>query len=128
MLDETKIRAMTRLAAYEEGTGKKYMPIAGYFRSDFISMQLILSFVCGTLAFLVVVGLLGFCNFESFLSEIYDIDIVAYAKQIGRIYLIFMGVYLLATYAWSAYKYHKAKKSLNSYITVMDKLSNKYYE
>lgn len=128
MLDETKIRVMTRLAAYEEGAGKKYIPITSYFRGDFISLQLILSFVCGTVAFLVVVGLLAFCNFETFLSEIYDIDLVEFAKHAGRIYLICMGIYLLATYAWSTYKYQKAKKSINSYISVMDKLSKKYYE
>ena len=87
-----------------------------------------MSFVCGTVAFLVVVGLLAFCNFETFLSEIYDIDLVEFAKRAGRIYLICMGIYLLATYAWSTYKYQKAKKSINSYISVMDKLSKKYYE
>ncbi len=128
MLDGVKIRVMTKLASYEEGAGKKYMPIVGYFRGDYISLQLILSFVCGTIAFLVVVGLLAFCNFETFLSEVYDIDLIEYAKHIGKIYLICMGLYLLATYAWAVYKYSKAKKSVNSYISVMDKLSRKYYE
>ncbi len=36
MVDETKVRVMTRLAAYEEGTGKKYLPIGQYFRTDYI--------------------------------------------------------------------------------------------
>lgn len=128
MLDEAKIRVMTRLAAYEEGAGKKYMPVAGYFRGDFISLQLILSFICGTVAFLVVVGLLLFCNFETILSEIYNIDLVEFVQKAGKIYLICLGIYLLATYAWSVMKFQKAKRSVNSYIAAMDKLSKKYYE
>ena len=56
MVDETKVRVMTRLAAYEEGTGKKYLPIGQYFRTDYIFMQLLKSFVYGTLAFAIVVG------------------------------------------------------------------------
>jgi len=128
MLDEKKIRVMTKLAAYEEGAGKKYMPIAGYFRGDFISKQIILSFVCGTIAFLMVVGLLAFCNFEIFLSEIYDIDLVEYGKKIGKTYIICMAIYLIGTYIWSVLKFSRAKKSLNSYISVMDKLSKRYYE
>lgn len=128
MLDEKKIRVMTKLAAYEEGAGKKYMPIAGYFRGDFISKQLIMSFICGTIAFLMVAGLLAFCNFEIFLSEIYDIDLVEYGRKIVKSYVVCMAIYLVATYIWSVLRYRKAKKSLNSYISVMDKLSKRYYE
>lgn len=128
MLDEKKIRVMTKLAAYEEGAGKKYMPIAGYFRGDYISKQLILSFICGTIAFLMVAGLLAFCNFETFLSEIYNIDLLEYGKKIGKTYVISMGIYLVCTYIWAVLKYRRAKKSLNSYISVMDKLSKRYYE
>jgi len=128
MLDEKKIRVMTKLAAYEEGAGKKYMPISGYFRGDYISMQLLSSFICGTIAFLMVAGLLAFCRFEEFLSNIYDINLVEYGKQIGKAYVYGMAIYLVLTYIWSVLKYQKAKKSLNSYISVMDKLSKKYYE
>ncbi|MCR4749813.1 MAG: hypothetical protein K5877_08505 [Lachnospiraceae bacterium] len=127
MIDETKVRVMTRLAAYEEGAGKKYLPIGQYFRTDYISMQLLKSFVCGTLAFVVVGGLLAFCNFETILEGIYDMDLVGYITRVGKIYIIFMALYLIPTYIWAAYKFAKAKKSLNSYISVMDKLSKKYY-
>ena len=127
MVDETKVRVMTRLAAYEEGTGKKYLPIGQYFRTDFIFMQLLKSFVYGTLAFAVVVGLLAFINFEAFLEGIYDIDLVGYITHLGKTYVILMALYLIPTYIWSVYKFSKAKKSLNSYISVMDKLSRKYY-
>lgn len=128
MLDETKVRVMTRLASYEEGAGKKYMPIAKYFRGDYISLQLLRSFISGTVAYIVVFGLIAFCNFESFLSDIYDIDLVEYARGLGKKYIIFMLVYLIATYIWAVIKYTRAKKSVRSYISVMEKFSNKYYE
>lgn len=128
MLDELKIRVMTKLAAYEEGAGKKHLPITSYFRGDYISLQLILSFISGTVAFVSVVALLVFCNFETILSDIYDIDLIEFVKRVGKIYVICMAIYLLATYAWAVYRYSKAKKSVNSYISVMDKLSRKYYD
>lgn len=127
MVDETKVRVMTRLAAYEEGAGKKYLPIGQYFRTDYIAMQLLKSFICGTIAFVAVVGLMAFCNFEMFLEEIYEIDLMGYIKHIAKIYVICMAMYLIPTYIWAVYKYSRAKKSLNSYISVMDKLSKKYY-
>lgn len=128
MIDETKVRVMTRLASYEEGAGKKYLPVAKYFRGDYISLQLLRSFISGTVAYIVVFGLIAFCNFETFLSEIYDIDLVDYARNLGKKYIIFIAIYLVATYIWAVLKYKKAKKSVRSYISVMDKFSNKYYE
>lgn len=128
MLDETKVRVMARLASYEEGAGKKYMPIAKYFRGDYISLQLLRSFISGTVAYLMVFGLIAFCNFESFLSDIYDIDLIEFAKGLGKKYIIFMAVYMIATYVWAVLKYSRAKKSVKSYISVMEKFSNKYYE
>lgn len=128
MIDETKVRVMTRLASYEEGAGKKYLPVAKYFRGDYISLQLLRSFISGTVAYIVVFGLIAFCNFEMFLSEIYDIDLVDYARNLGKKYIIFIAIYLVATYIWAVLKYKKAKKSVRSYISVMDKFSNKYYE
>lgn len=128
MIDETKVRVMTRLASYEEGAGKKYLPVAKYFRGDYISLQLLRSFISGTVAYIVVFGLIAFCNFEMFLSEIYDIDLVDYARNLGKKYIIFIAIYLVATYIWAVLKYKKAKKSVRSYISVMDKFSDKYYE
>ena len=34
MLNEEKVRVMTKLAIYEQGEGKKYLPISKYYRSD----------------------------------------------------------------------------------------------
>ena len=127
MVDETKVRVMTRLAAYEEGAGKKYLPIGQFFRGDYVFLQLLKSFVSGTFSFLLVIGLWAFCNFENLLEGIYDIDIMGYAKTLGKTYVILMVCYLVPTYIWAVYKFTKAKKSLNSYISVMDKMSKKYY-
>ena len=51
MLSQERIKLMTKMAAYEENEGKKYMSIGSYFRSDYMGMQVIRSVICGTLAF-----------------------------------------------------------------------------
>lgn len=128
MLDEKKIRVMTRLAAYEIGAGKKYMPIAHFFRGDYIALEILKSFISGTLAFVMILGFLALCNFEEILSGVYGVDLIEYVKGLGKNYLICMVIYLVATYVYAVVKYTKAKKSLNSYISVMDKFSEHYYE
>lgn len=128
MVDETKVRVMTRLAAYEEGAGKKHMPVGNYFRTDYICLQLLESFVCGTFAFLAIVGIMLFYNFEVIMGDIYNIDLMEYAKGMGKKYIICMALYLLATYIYSAYRYSRAQKSLRSYNSVLEKLKKHFYE
>ena len=41
MLNEERIILMTRMAAYEEGEGKKNVKIGNYFRSDYIAVQVL---------------------------------------------------------------------------------------
>ena len=40
MLNEEKVKIMTELAMYEEGEGKKYLPVSRYYRSDYIGCLL----------------------------------------------------------------------------------------
>ena len=37
MLNEEKIKIMNKLAMYEQGEGKKYLPVSRYYRSVIIS-------------------------------------------------------------------------------------------
>lgn len=128
MLDEKKIRVMTRLAAYEQGTGKKYMPIGHYFRTDYICLQLLMSFICGTIAFMVIFGVMIFYNFEIIVGDMYNSNVIDMIKHFGKLYAVCMVLYLIATYIYAAYRYSKARKSLKSYDSVLEKLNKHYYE
>lgn len=126
MIDETKIRMMTRLSAYEKNAGKKYMPLGHYFRTDYIWLQVLKSFIYGTIAFLMVVGVEIFCNFENLLGEIYNIDLMELARKFIKTYVTLMVIYLLITLIVSSYRYSKARKSLKAYDSVLVKLDKHF--
>ena len=50
MVNEEKVKIMNRLAMYEHGEGRKYLPVSRYYRSDYIGLALIRNF------FLVTIG------------------------------------------------------------------------
>ena len=45
-----------------------------YFRGDYVWLQVMKSFVCGTIAFGVVFGMYIFYDFEVFMLDIYKMD------------------------------------------------------
>ncbi len=127
MVNEEKIILMTKLASYEQGEGKKYISIGSYFRSDYISTQVLKSVISGTIAFMVLFGVAIFYNFEAFMQGIYKIDMIEIGKRMGIIYVIFVGIYALLSYILATYRYNRAKQSLKTYYGNLKKLS-KYYD
>ncbi len=126
MINEEKVKLMTKLASYEQGEGRKYNNITGYFRTDYISSYLLRSLVAGTFAFAAIVGVFLFYNFEVIMEDIYNIDLLAFGKKAGTMYLTCMGVYMLFSYALALIRYNKAKDSIRGYYANLKKLE-KYY-
>lgn len=128
MVNENKVILMTKLASYEAHEGKKYLAIGRYFRSDYISLQLLKSLISGTLAFLVVVGMSVLYDMEAFMKNFYQTsDMIQLIKEMGIKYLILMGIYMLISYVVAAYQYNRSRQSLKTYYGNLKKLS-KYYK
>jgi len=126
MISEQRVKLMTRLAAYEQKEGKKNEEIGSYFRDDYISFQILKSVIYGTMAFLLVVGLIVLYDSELFMSDIYKIDIIDYAKKIIFYYLGFTGIYVLISYVIYAIRYRRAKKRLRVYFNNLKRLQILY--
>ena len=115
MLSEERIKLMTKMAAYEENEGRRYMAIGSYFRSDYMGKQVIRSVISATIAFLCVFGLYLFYHMESLMQDIYKIDLLAMGKKILYYYVIFVAGYAVITYIIYSFRYSRARKSLKKY-------------
>jgi hypothetical protein len=115
MLNEERIRLMTRMAAYEEHEGKKDIAISGYFRGDYISFQLLKSAIYATVGFALAVAMYVLYNMETFLEDFYKMDMVEFLKDILSKYILVISVYLVISYFVYSYRYHKAKKHVKQY-------------
>ena len=93
MINESRIKLMTRLAAYESSEGKKNMSIGTYFRGDYISGQIMKSIIYGTVAFALVFVLYLLYDAEKLMESIYEIDLMGFGKELLIRYLVFIGIY-----------------------------------
>ena len=71
MVNEDRIKLMTRMAAYEKEEHKKNKNIVSFFKSDYISMQMLKSVVSTTIAFGIIFSLYVLYDFEVFMKEIH---------------------------------------------------------
>ena len=126
MLNEERIKLMTKMAAYEADEGKKNVAIGNYFRGDYIGLQVIKSIISATIAFVIVFGLFVFYDFDVFMSDIYKMDLLGFGRTVITAYLIFVAVYALISYMIYTYRYAKARKSLKMYYNNLKKLAYLY--
>ena len=128
MLNEEKIILMTQMASYEENEGKKNMAIGRYFRSDYIAIQVLKSILCATIAYAVCFALYVFYDFETFMQDIYKMDLVTFAQNVLLYYGITVVTYGIISYVIYSCRYAKAKKSLKCYYRNLKKLNSLYSE
>lgn len=124
MVKEEKVLRMTKMASYEAKEGKKDKAVAGYFRGDYIGMQLLISFFVVTLAFLAVLGAYAGLNYEELMAGIYTMDLAAVGKQVLKAYLIVLLVYLGMTWIVYRFRYIRARRRLNVFLEYMNCLDD----
>lgn len=126
MLNEERVILMTHMASYECGEGKKNVKIGNYFRSDYIAVQVLKSFICGSVAFAVIFAIYIFYDFEVFMQDLYKMDLLAFAENVLIYYAVTVAGYCVLTYIICTYRYAKAKNSLKCYYHNLKKLGSLY--
>lgn len=127
MVNEERIKLMTKMAVYEAGEGKKDKVITGYFRSDYISLQILKSIVSATVSFVILFALYIFYDFEIFMKDIYKMDMFQFTRWVLILYLAFTGIFVLITYVVYAIRYNKAKGKIKKFFGNLKRMSVFYY-
>ena len=115
MINQEKVLRMTKMASYEEHGGRKDRAVVGYFRSDYIGKQTIISLIVITAAFLAGLGAYLVFHFSEVMGNIYSMDLVGTAKKILTLYLMAAVSYVIYTI-----RYAKAKKRLQLFLEYLD--------
>ncbi|MDO4261771.1 MAG: hypothetical protein Q4C82_06805 [Eubacteriales bacterium] len=126
MINEEKVILMTHAALYEDRKGKRQLKIAGYFRHDYLSVNLLAGWFWGTVSFAAGLTLWGVCNMEYLMNNLHKMDLKEFGLTIGLLYLLFVLVYLCLLYGVYSFRYHAAKRSVGTYAHTLKKISDIY--
>ena len=126
MINEEKVRAMNRLALYEHGKGKKYLPVSKYYRTDYVGLALIKNLFLITIGYFLILAVLAVYFSEYLMNNIHRMDLRALGIYLGAGYVILMGVYMLITLIIYNVKYYRAKKSVKEYYGQLTRLEKMY--
>ena len=85
MLNENKIKMMTKMAIYEKNEGRQMIKNSRYFKGDYVAFGVLRTLIATTFAYIIMVILYVLCNLEKLVADINSLDYAAVGKRL-RIY------------------------------------------
>ena len=126
MLNEDKIKLMTGMAMFEKKNGKAMESGRNYFKSDYISRQMIRSFFSYTISCSGVLFLWLIYSMEQFLSTLSFEGMLGLIKGFVFYYVVGLAVYMGLVYAVYSKRYDYASKNIRLYIAKLKHLDKRY--
>ena len=126
MLNENKVKMMTKMAIYEKNEGKKMLRNARYYKGDYVALAALKSTITTTLAFIIIVIMIAISNTETIIKQINSMDYAVLGKKIAVYYIISLIVYAIISGVYSAYQYDKSRSGIKRYFMRLNKLERFY--
>ena len=128
MLNNDKIRLMTKLALYENKEGKEDIRLSKYYKTDFVRYQVIKSLICSTIGYALILVLLFLYKSEYIIQNAVTLDYKTIGVYILGFYIIIVAVYGLASFVGYSIKYDASRKKLGKYFKLLKRLNKIYKE
>lgn len=126
MINEKRVKKETRLAICEAHGVAADDKINSNYKSDYVIGAMLGTFLCGTLAFLVIMGVYAAYNFENVMLDIYNSSIAVMIFALITYYVVFIAVLLVLTFIIYTYRYNRAAERLEHYYDVLRELAADY--
>ncbi len=119
MLNQQKIRCMTKAAAFEDREDRGYFKMNRYFRVDYIIFGMIKSAVAVTVGAALVVLVWGLIHAEELLTGTALEDFFDIGRTIGTYYAIALIVSVVIAFIVYLVRYQRMRKSMKQYLGLL---------
>ncbi len=126
MLNEKRVKHMVKLASYESKYGTEDIKVSTYFKNDYISLNLIFTFIWTTISYVLIVALLGFAYMDLLLENLTLMRIVYIGGAIIGIYIVLLIASLVFAGCFYKRRHLKARKNIKVYRGNLEKLESIY--
>ncbi len=128
MINNRKVRLMSRLAIYEKGKGREDVRLGKYFRRDYLRLRILMNLIAVTIGYVILVGMVIGYKVEYIVSEAVHLDYFSIGTKVLAGYLIVLTVYIAITICYNMIYYNSSRKKLAKYFRMLTRLREFYAE
>lgn len=115
MIDEKKVKLMTRMASYENNEGREDIKISAYYRKDYASIHMVYSILWVTIGYGCLAGLAGICLFDKLMDSLSMSTVMTLGIGAVAGYFVVVIVYAVVTRTMYSKKHQKARMRVKKY-------------
>ena len=115
MLNEDKIRIMSRCAMYEKGQGKEDLAVNRYDQGDYVRLNTLKTLIGVTVGFVLCFGLYLVLRAEYYMENIVGMDLMAFARNVLMYYVIVLVIFAVISIVFYGWKYTDTQKRVRWY-------------
>ena len=126
MLNQNKVKLMTRMAMYEEKEGREDIRISTYYRKDYVSFQTIVTLIWVTIGYAIAVGIGALVFLDQILQRLTLPFIIMTAICLVTGYLVLLILYGLAASHFYQKKHNDARQRVKRFNHDLTRLNRMY--
>ena len=126
MLNEKRVKHMVRLASYESKYGTEDIKVSTYFKNDYVSLNLIFTFIWTTISYVALVAILGLSYMDLLLDNLTMTRIIYIGGAVIGIYIAVLVASLIFARWYYKKKHLRARKHIKVYRGDLEKLDSIY--
>lgn len=128
MLNNSKIRLMTKLAIYEEENGKEDIRLSKYYKTDYVRFQVLKTVISATVGYAIILLMIFLYKSEYIIKHAVDLNYKLIGTYILGIYIMIATIYGFGAMLGYSIKYDSSRKKLARYYKLLRRLSQLYNE
>lgn len=128
MLNNKKIRLMTKMAIYEEKEGKEDLKLSKYFKTDYVRYMTLKSVISATVGYGLILVLILLYQAEYLIRKAVVLDYKSIGTYILGVYIVVITIYGLGSIVGYSIKYDASRKKLGRYFKMLNRMNKIYKE
>jgi len=126
MLDEKKVKLMTKVAIYEKQEAHGGLRLGKYFKEDYVKYGCLKTIVVMTLCYWVIVAVYVMTNFDEILNKINELDYFQIVSAMMAGYVGILAIFMIYAFIVYNFKYMRVRKNILVYNKNLHRLLKLY--
>lgn len=114
MLNEKKVKLMTKIAIREKNEGSDIKIAANCFKADYVTLQMVYTAVTATIGYFIIIVLYVLGHLEELFLNAETLDYYSMIETAVTNYIACLFVFLLISFFYYTHKYDKAFAKVKS--------------
>ena len=119
MLNEEKIRWMTKASIYEKRQGRVDLGRNEYFMGDYVRLHLLKNGISLTIAYILLAGLYAVYKIEEIFDMAANMQLGLLLKEMLLLYIILLVIYTGIGIVYSSWQYQSSSKQVKKYYRIL---------